>query len=149
MLSSLLKENRIRSFTEIEICKDRNIPQEYIENIIPTIFLLQRVRDTLNLPITINSSFRDEKQNKTVGGAKRSLHLVFNAIDFSVKSFLSSDYYQLASFLRKDKYSFYLTFKKQSIEINKSVLGIGCYKNFIHLDTRGLLQRKSPVFWIK
>ncbi|MGB4400186.1 MAG: D-Ala-D-Ala carboxypeptidase family metallohydrolase, partial [Daejeonella sp.] len=45
------------------------------------ILKLQRIRESLQQPITINSTYRDFYYNKRCGGATESQHLKGNAID--------------------------------------------------------------------
>jgi len=53
-------------------------------NIIPTIIILDKLREFYNKPIYILSTYRSPEYNKAVKGKSNSLHLVFNAIDFTI-----------------------------------------------------------------
>ncbi|TFB08044.1 DUF882 domain-containing protein [Candidatus Atribacteria bacterium MT.SAG.1] len=83
--------------------------------------LLARVahlRRAINRPIYINSGYRCKKENRRVGGAPGSYHLLGMAADIHAGDFLLSELLTYA----------------QEIEFN----GIGFYekKNFLHLDIR-------------
>ena len=89
----------------------------------------------------IESSYRSPSYNKLVRGRKKSLHLEFNAFDFTVeeKEDLTSLFLQLD--IWDKEYHFKFLPKAGS-------MGIGFYENrFIHLDTRGTLKRISPARW--
>ena len=80
---------------------------------------LQRLRDRIGKPLTINSAYRCPERNKQVGGAKNSQHLHGKAADVSL--------HNVAMPIEK--------VKELAIEIGFD--GIGLYDTFIHLDTRG------------
>lgn len=144
MLESLknkLEYYQITNFTIDEITMGRKIPERLLWNILPTMRVLQELRIKYDKPIIINSSYRSPSYNKLVGGSKNSLHLEFNAIDFSVhdKGYLRNLFLQLD--IWDKEYHFKFLPKAGS-------MGIGFYENrFIHLDTRGTLKRVSPARW--
>lgn len=78
--------------------------------------ILQRIRDHFDAPVTINSAYRCEKHNKSVGGASKSKHLFGQAADIKVSGVKPLKIAQYA----------------ESI----GVKGIGLYDNFVHVDTR-------------
>jgi len=79
---------------------------------------LDHLRRVINRPIYINSGYRCKEENRRVGGASGSYHLLGMAVDIHVKDFLLSDLLTIA----------------QEMGFN----GIGFYekKNFLHLDIR-------------
>ena len=83
---------------------------------------LQKIRSHFNSPLVINSGYRCEDHNDTVGGVKNSRHTKGEAADIVVRNTQPE---QIA------KYA-------ESIGIK----GIGLYDNFVHIDTRS---KKS--FW--
>lgn len=85
---------------------------------------LQQLRDTLGVPLIINSAYRCLERNKQVGGAEKSQHLYGTAVDISMKTINISieEVAKLAEDIGFD--------------------GIGLYNTFIHLDTRG-----TPARW--
>jgi uncharacterized protein YcbK (DUF882 family) len=123
------------------ITKD-NIPMQYYQNIVPTIKVLELIREYYGEPIYINSSYRTKEYNEKIGGKKDSLHLVFNAIDWTVKD-------------KKDLVGLYLLLdlwdgtvdKFDFLPKSRGNLGLGKYPTFIHIDTRSVLGRKAPVRW--
>ena len=80
--------------------------------------VLEKVRCYFDVPVTISSACRCESHNLNVGGGLKSQHLLGRAADINanlvepeeVQEFLKSQY--------------------------PDSLGIGCYSNFTHVDTR-------------
>lgn len=52
---------------------------------------LQRMRDILGKPITINSAYRSPSHNKAIGGATKSRHMLGCAADIVVKNTSQKD----------------------------------------------------------
>lgn len=77
---------------------------------------LQKIRDGLGAPITINSAYRTESYNRKVGGAKSSYHMKGQAFDIVVKGHTPLEVARFA----------------QSIGIT----GIIQYNTFVHVDSR-------------
>ena len=144
MLESLknkLDYYKIINFTIDEITMGRIIPERLLWNILPTIRVLQELRNKFDKPIIINSTYRSPSYNKLIGGSKNSLHLEFNAIDFTIedKTELKSLFLQLH--IWDKEYHFKFLPKAGS-------MGIGFYENrFIHLDARATLKRIAPARW--
>jgi len=86
------------------------------------VLILQKIRDHFKVPVIINSAYRTAAHNKKVGGATNSNHTKGTAADIEVKGIAPLKVAQYA----------------ESI----GVLGIGWYKNFVHIDTR-----TSRYFW--
>lgn len=55
-------------------------------NLCRLVSALEGIRERLGLPIVVNSSYRDYKHNKAVGGVPESQHLTCSAADISCKS---------------------------------------------------------------
>ena len=96
---------------------------------IATFIILEVVRAHFNAPVTVTSGPRCAKYNHSVGGAKSSEHLIregedVDAVDIVVKGVLPSKVY---SFLKSTPYA--------------NLLGLGKYKTFTHVDTRGYAAR--------
>lgn len=132
----------IKYFTITEILNGRDVPEELLENIIPTVKVLDKLREFYGKPIYINSTYRPASYNKAVGGKPKSLHLEFNAIDFTVENIkdLPKLYGTLCEWDAKD--GFLPVLAKPS-----GNLGLGIYKRFLHIDTRAVLGRTSPARW--
>lgn len=62
------------------------VPLQMRANIVTTMKVLDELRDYYGDPIIINSSYRTPEVNKKIGGKDNSIHLLFNAIDFTVKN---------------------------------------------------------------
>ena len=80
---------------------------------------LQTLRDIMNRPIGINSGYRCESHNRSIGGHKTSQHMLGVAVDISTTDWSSSELYELM------RHAYRLGFK-----------GIGVGKLFVHLDMR-------------
>lgn len=125
----LLDMENIRHFDADEVFR-RNPPPDLWQNIIPTLRVLDKVREHYDIPIIVNSSYRDPAYNRRVGGKPDSLHLAFNAIDFTVKTLPLRAIYSYMEYMP-----------------GAESFGLGIYNTFIHLDTRGMIGRKAPARW--
>jgi uncharacterized protein YcbK (DUF882 family) len=97
-------------------------PRELWENILPTIKVLDRLRGTLGAPIRILSAYRSPAYNRSIDGALRSYHTQFKAIDFTAARGTPSIWAQELKEMRYEG------------DFNG---GIGLYRSFVHVDTRG------------
>ena len=77
---------------------------------------LDELRECVNEPLHINSSYRSKDWNKSVGGSKKSQHLTGNAVDLHCGN----------STLRGQ-------IVKYALELG---LSCGIAKNFVHVDNR-------------
>jgi uncharacterized protein YcbK (DUF882 family) len=93
------------------------------KNIVPTLRILDDLREEFGNPITILSSYRSPAYNRAVGGAMLSQHLDFTAIDFSVSEATPQEVFGLLSRWRSH---------------GRFTGGLGLYssKGFVHIDTR-------------
>ncbi len=146
-MNDLLK-GRYKYFTQKELENGKIIPDELYKNIIPTAEVLDYLREKIREPIYINSTYRSPEYNTAVGGAKNSLHLEFNAIDFTIsrKSVLQRkmdliSIYNILKLIDRNGFDF------TGYGRRNNFMGLGLYSNFIHLDTRGLLGREAPARW--
>lgn len=98
-----------------EYCSTTEIDSKLIE-------YLQKIREHFGEAVIINSAYRCEKHNKSIGGASKSKHLFGQAADIKVSN---------VSPLKVAQYA-------ESIGIK----GIGRYSNFVHIDTR-----ENKFFW--
>lgn len=79
---------------------------------------LDKLRELVNEPLKVNSCYRSEDYNKSVGGSKNSLHLTGKAVDLHCNNG---------------------TLRGKIIK-NALDLGLSCgvYNNWIHVDNRKL-----------
>ena len=103
------------------------MPEDVKPNVVKLACNLQRLRNVLNAPITINSGYRSPSHNKAVGGAINSQHLTGKAADIVVKGY---DPMQV----------------KETIEelIQQGEMlqgGLKAYSTFVHYDVRGYRAR--------
>lgn len=147
-LQTAFEKESIKHFSVKEVLEASNtkkyleseIPQELLLNIIPTIKVLDELREWYGFPIFLNCTYRDKEHNKIVKGEKNSLHLSFNAIDFSLnnKNNLQILYNHL---------SYQDSIRHFDFLPKTGSMGLGLYPTFIHLDTRATLNRKAPARW--
>ena len=78
--------------------------------------LLDDLRDLVNEPLHINSSYRSLEYNQSIGGSKNSQHLIGNAVDLHCTNGLL----------------------RMKIVENALALGLTCgvAKTFVHIDNR-------------
>lgn len=131
----------IRHFKASEILNGKDVPGSLLQNIIPTVMVLDELREYYGKPIYINSTYRSPEYNKAVGGKPNSLHVQFNAIDFTIAD--KADLEDLYKRLNMWDYSYNFKFLPKY-----GSMGIGFYSNrFIHLDTRATLNMNAPARW--
>lgn len=100
-----------------------NLPPKAIwKNIANTALMLDEIRHRLGASITILSTYRSPDYNTCIKGAKKSLHMRFNAIDFKCAKGKPSDWRKVVDLVAKSdpRFEGY----------------VGMYPTFIHIDTR-------------
>jgi len=107
--------------SEFESKDGAEMPQEVLINITKLACNLQRLRDTLNRPIRINSGYRSPSHNEAIG-VKNSQHTKGKAADIVVEG-LSPKRVKRAI---------------ESLILEGEMLqgGIGLYDTFVHYDIR-------------
>ena len=97
---------------------------------IPLLVVLEGIREYFQSPVTITSGARCTKHNASEGGAKRSEHLVTeeeplsDAADIKVEGATPTQVYL---YVKSLPYA--------------NLLGLGKYKSWVHIDTRGYAAR--------
>lgn len=97
--------------------------------IMPTLLVASALRGAIGEPLHVLSTYRSPEYNAKVGGASSSLHLDFNALDLTAKETTPEE---LAAVVSEHPLAF--------------LMGVGVYRTFIHIDTRGVLGR-APARW--
>ena len=121
------RKERIRHFSAWEFTHYFERPlnhtpaRELWMNIVPTLKVVDLLRDKIDEPIHIWSSYRSEIYNKKVGGAKYSQHKVFRALDIAC--------YKVEA---RELFSFLMHWRMQGVFVG----GLGKYPTFVHIDTR-------------
>jgi len=115
------------SKSEFDSKDGAEMPDDVLENIKVIAEQLQVLRDTLTIPIIINSAYRSPKHNKKIGGVKNSQHLTGKAVDIVAKGITTK----------------YLAYKINELIFKGKMLegGIGIYDTFVHYDIRGVKAR--------
>ena len=96
-------------------------PRLLWDNIVPTLRILDRLRDHLARPITLTSTYRAPSYNRAIGSPDGSMHRQFRAADFKVAGVDPRDVAAVLKLWRGSG-----DFRG----------GIGTYRTFVHLDTR-------------
>lgn len=99
-------------------------PKKLWKNVIPTLRIVDDLRESFGVPCRLLSSYRSPAYNRTVGGASQSQHLQFNALDIAFSGVPAKRVYERLLEWRKE---------------GKFVGGLGYYPSsgFVHIDTRG------------
>lgn len=140
-----LNEYEIKSFNTKDILTKYDIttiPHLLLDNCIPTLCVLEEIKNLTNADIKIICGYRNEFHNNLVNGSSDSLHLIFNAFDFT-----SNKLEDIKNILLDDKKEWSVYFKNKKYIITNSKFGIGIKPDYIHLDTRGMFNKKSPKRW--
>jgi uncharacterized protein YcbK (DUF882 family) len=95
-------------------------PKELWSNMWKTIEIADKAREKFGKPLKIASAYRSPKYNKAIGGAPKSHHVNFNALD--LRTTAPKTLHKILKDMRAKG-----MFKG----------GLGLYKTFVHLDTRG------------
>ena len=92
-------------------------------NIVPTIKIVDQLRDFFGRPITLLSSYRSPAYNAAIGdAAPKSYHMRFQALDIAV-----------AGKTPRQVFNQLMTWR----DAGKFKGGLGLYNTFVHVDTRG------------
>jgi len=107
-------------------------PEGLWTNIIPTLLVIDEIRERAGLPITVTSAYRSPAYNRAVGGESASFHMRNQAVDIQCAALRASDLWKIAVSMRGKKFKLPgnggdFLFKG----------GIGKYPTFVHVDTRG------------
>ena len=129
-LEEHLKRAGVKHFSARELSPRCGVPPAALWwNILPTVAIADLLRAKFGR-IGVNSGYRDRIYNKKVGGAKDSYHIKFNALD--LRSLEGHDVGEMALFLQLKGW--------------KSLMGLGVYTGFIHIDTRVLMYGAEPWY---
>ena len=88
---------------------------------------LQVLRDSIGLPIKVNSGYRSPSHNSAIGGVSNSQHLLGNAADIKVIGMRPSEVLS--------------TIQNLIDEGKMTEGGLGSYSSFTHYDIRGTKSR--------
>lgn len=98
-------------------------PRELWGNIVPTIRIVDQLREHFGKPIVLLSSYRSPAYNAAIdGAATKSYHMRFQALDIAVSGKTPRQVFNVLQDWRDDG-----RFKG----------GLGLYNTFVHVDCRG------------
>lgn len=105
-------------------CNDgTKVPIELETNVRLLAAQLQVLRDYIGIPIHLNSGYRTEAYNNSVGGSPKSQHKLAKAADMTTVKYTPK---QLGAIIKK-------LIKEDKILQG----GVGIYPSFVHYDIRG------------
>jgi uncharacterized protein YcbK (DUF882 family) len=100
------------------------IPDELMENILPTVAIAEDIRKAWGGPVAVISGYRPIAYNREVGSSDKSQHVAFRALDLRPAKGDIKDFQQVAEGVVRD-------------HRRDRAVGFGMYKTFIHIDTGG------------
>ena len=121
---SKVKEGNVRlskNFTVKEFACSDGTDTVFIS--LALVNLLQKIRDHFGKAVIINSAYRTEAHNKSIGGATYSQHKYGLAADIHINGVTPKE---IAAYVET---------------LLPSSGGIGIYKSFVHVDTRRVKSR--------
>ncbi len=103
--------------------KNSQPPKRLWKSIVPTLRIVDQIRESFGKPCRILSSYRSPDYNKAVGGASMSQHMEFTALDIAIDGVPARLVYERLLQWRKE---------------GKFIGGLGYYPSsgFVHIDTR-------------
>lgn len=111
------------SKSEFDSKDGAEMPDNILVNVVKLACNLQRLRDSFDAPIRINSGYRSPSHNQNVGGAANSQHVFGRAADIVVSGAKPIDVAnRIEELIRKG---------------DMLQGGIGIYDTFVHYDIRG------------
>lgn len=138
-LQNYLDRCEVEFFTSREVLTLRRLgvtvkppPRAMWANIIPTLFLADYLRTQMGGPLAIGNGYRPEPYNSKVGGAPKSTHLKFRALDIDLAGKMAKD--------RNAQEEFYELAATLFLELGDEFkIGLGLYRPWrgkrVHLDT--------------
>jgi uncharacterized protein YcbK (DUF882 family) len=118
-----------KNFSKEEFdCNDGSeMPINVYHNMVKVANQLQTLRDYIGKPIQVNSAWRSEEYNTSIGGVKNSQHIMGRAADIVIKGMTPIEVSKIIEEL-----------------IGKGDMlqgGLGIYSSFVHYDIRGTKAR--------
>ena len=117
-------------------CRGKNSlpPRDLWEHIASTARMLDEIRERLGASVRILSCYRNRSYNTCIGGASKSMHMEFNAIDWRCSKGRPRDWAAVAREVRRSSPEYHG--------------GIGVYNSFVHIDTGVRIgRRRGNVDW--
>ena len=111
------------SIEEFDCNDGSKMPINIYHNMVKVANQLQTLRDYIGKPIQVNSAYRSEEYNASIGGVKNSQHIMGRAADIVIKGMTPIEVSKVIEEL-----------------IDKGDIlqgGIGIYSSFVHYDIRG------------
>lgn len=142
----LSKSFTLEEFTKshtADVNKIENYPdKDSLENLKQLCkYVLQPIRDTINIPIHITSGYRKPLLNDLVGGASSSQHIKGQASDIIAEKISAYSLYQLIKQMYRDRL---LSFDQCIYEDNEKTQWVHISYNPVKKKNREEFMQKSP-----
>ncbi len=137
-LDDFLKDAGIKHFSAKEVLTLRRLgvtvdppPRDWWPRMLPTLDIAEKIRAELGHPLIVGNGFRPEPYNSRVGGARRSQHLFFRALDLDLPRSHKSE---------SNQRDFYEVAGRIFLDIGRTAkMGLGLYRlhrgTRVHVDT--------------
>ena len=99
-------------------------PRDLWPNVLPTLRVLDELRERLGAPLRLLSTYRSPDYNRAVGGERQSYHMKFVAIDFTCTTGKPDAWADVLKVMRKEG-------------VFRGGIGVYPRSGFVHVDTRG------------
>ena len=93
-INKLVNMKLSKNFTLKEFeckCGNCEMPEDVLNNVQKLANQLQIIRDKVKVPIKVNSAYRCESHNKSIGGSKNSQHKLGKAADIVIKGYTPNE----------------------------------------------------------
>lgn len=149
-LDAYLQRMEIENFTAREVLRAKRLgvvsdpPQrDWWSRIVPPLLVAEHIRAVLGVPLSIGNGYRPPAINKAAGGARRSEHLYFRALDLDL---VSDDRKS-----REVQEAFYRVAAETYLSHGRELrMGLGLYRAWrgtrVHIDCGGPRWRR-PASW--
>lgn len=115
------------SLSEFQSKDGADMSSRVMSNIRDLVISLQALRDYVGLPITVTSGYRSVSYNRSVGGVRKSQHILGKAADIQVDGYATHEIKNIIEEMI------------QNGQMEQG--GVGLYETFVHYDIRGTKAR--------
>ncbi len=120
----------VKNFSLSEMaCKDKNRTLVFSPELVEHAQRMQKLREWYNKPMIVNSWYRTEEYNKSVGGSSKSQHLKGTATDVALPA-------EFKTFTVERKREWITNMREKWHSLCNGGGGFGLYDTFIHIDSR-------------
>jgi len=124
-LDAYIRQDGIRHFRASELVQPhKGVPAQALwPNILGALRIADAIRGAYGAPVRVLSGFRSREYNAKIGGAKRSMHMEFRALDLAPANGDIEGFRAVAEAV------------VTAARIGGANVGFGHYDTFVHIDT--------------